>query len=46
MLYGGIILSLTGCIVLAVFIGFLVLIKQLPVKMPEESSAIPAATEA
>ena len=45
-LYGGIILSLTGCIVLAAFIGFLVLIKQLPVKMPEESSAIPAATEA
>jgi uncharacterized protein len=36
MLYGGIILSLTGCIVLAAFIGFLVLIKQLPVKMPEE----------
>lgn len=36
MLYGGIILSLTGCIVLALFIGFLVLIKQLPVKMPEE----------
>ena len=46
MLYGGIILSLTGCIVLAAFVGLLVLIKQLPVKMPEESPAIPAATEA
>ena len=34
-LFGGIILSLTGCIVLAAFIGFLVLIKQMPVKMPE-----------
>ncbi len=45
-LYGGIILSLTGCIVLAAFIGFLVLIKQLPVKMPEEAPAIPAAPEA
>lgn len=45
-LFGGIILSLTGCIVLAAFIGFLVLIKQMPVKMPEESSAIPASTEA
>ena len=43
-LYGGIILSLTGCIVLAAFIGFLVLIKQLPVKMPEESTAVPVAT--
>lgn len=40
-LYGGILLSLTGCIVLALFIGFLVLIKQLPVKMPDEP-AIPA----
>jgi membrane protease YdiL (CAAX protease family) len=45
-LYGGIILSLTGCIVLAAFVGFLVLIKQLPVKMPEESPAITVATEA
>jgi membrane protease YdiL (CAAX protease family) len=40
-LFGGIILSLTGCIVLAVFIGFLVLIKQLPVKMPVESTVVP-----
>jgi uncharacterized protein len=45
-LFGGIILSLTGCIVLALFIGFLVLIKQLPVKLPEESSATLAPTEA
>jgi len=45
-LYGGIILSLTGCIVLAGFVGLLVLIKQLPVKMQEESPAIPVATEA
>jgi len=42
-LFGGIILSLTGCIVLLAFIGFLVLIKQMPVKMPEEQPAIPAA---
>lgn len=46
MLFGGIILSLTGCIVLAAFIGFLVLIRQLPVKMPEDSPAVPATTEA
>jgi membrane protease YdiL (CAAX protease family) len=45
-LFGGIILSLTGCIVLALFIGLLVLVKQLPVKLPEESPAIPAAPEA
>jgi membrane protease YdiL (CAAX protease family) len=40
--FGGIILSLTGCIVLAAFIGFLVLIKQMPVKLPEEESAVSA----
>jgi hypothetical protein len=42
-LYGGIIFSLTGCIVLAAFIGFLVLIKQLPVKTPDEPAVpVPA----
>jgi uncharacterized protein len=45
-LFGGIILSLTGCIVMALFIGFLVLIKQLPVKLPGEESAVPALSPA
>ena len=40
--YGGIIISMTGWIVLGVVIGILVLTKQLPVKLPEEPVA-PAA---
>jgi membrane protease YdiL (CAAX protease family) len=41
---GGIILSLTGCIVLAAFIALLVMIKQLPVKMPEDQVIVSAPT--
>jgi uncharacterized protein len=41
---GGIILSLTGCIVLAAFIALLVLIKQFPVKIPEDQVIVSAPT--
>jgi len=43
--FGGIIISMTGWIVMGVVIGILVLAKQLPVKMPEEqmAAAIPVA---
>ena len=44
-LFGGIILSLTGCIVMALFIGFLILIKQLPVKLPEDNTIAPVPSE-
>jgi membrane protease YdiL (CAAX protease family) len=45
-LYGGIIFSLTGCIVLAAFIGLLVLIKQMPVPVQDEQTAVPSAVTA